>query len=64
MILDPFAGSGTVGRVAYNMNRRFLLIDNEPKYYQYMKQTLHDLIPDNVRVDYEIHEEFKNINDD
>jgi len=38
LVLDPFAGSGTVGRVALKMERRFFLIDNEPKYFQIMRR--------------------------
>lgn len=59
LVLDPFGGSGTVARVAYKMDRRFLLIDNEPKYFNYMKSTLKKIIPEEVRVDYDIHEEYK-----
>lgn len=60
LILDPFGGSGTVARVAHEMNRRFLLVDNEPKYFKHMKNTLTKLIGENTRVDFEIHETFKN----
>ena len=52
MVLDPFGGSGTVGRVAYEMDRRFLLIDREPTYYELMKTSLSEIIEPNVRVDY------------
>lgn len=40
LVLDPFAGSGTVGRVAHGMGRRLLLIENEPKYFRLMKREL------------------------
>jgi len=40
MVLDPFAGSGTLGRVALKMDRRFFLIDNEPKYFVVMFKEL------------------------
>ena len=33
MVLDPFAGSGTVGRVADEMGRRFLLVEKRADYY-------------------------------
>ena len=59
LVLDPFAGIGTVGSVAFRLDRRFLLIDNEPKYFKYMKDTLRNLIPINIRVDFDIHEKFK-----
>lgn len=54
MVLDPFGGSGTVGRVAYEMGRRFLLIDREPSYYELMKNTISSLVGTDVRVDYSI----------
>jgi len=59
LVLDPFAGTGTVGKVAYSLDRRFLLIDNEPEYYKYMKQTLGAYIPISTRVDFEVHDKFK-----
>ncbi len=59
LVLDPFGGSGTVAKVAYKLNRRFLLIDNEAKYFQYMKASVCSLIPANIRVDFDIHEEYK-----
>lgn len=54
MVLDPFGGSGTVGRVAYEMGRRFLLIDKEPSYYELMKESISSLVAPDVRVDYSI----------
>jgi len=32
VVLDPFAGIGTAGRVAVKLNRRFVLIENNPQY--------------------------------
>ncbi len=58
MVLDPFGGSGTVGRVAYQMDRRFLLIDREPQYFELMKQTLSKIVDENTRVDYLVDDEF------
>lgn len=63
LVLDPFAGIGTVGKVAHRMGRRFLLIDNEPKYYEYMKGTFNILIPASTRVDFSIHEKFQREHD-
>ncbi len=54
MVLDPFGGSGTVGRVAYEMGRRFLLIDKEPSYYELMKKSISALVKPDIRVDYSI----------
>jgi DNA modification methylase len=31
-VLDPFAGTGTVGRVAADLGRRALLIELRPEY--------------------------------
>ena len=39
LIFDPFGGSGTVGRVALDQNRYFLLCEKEPKYVEYMQKT-------------------------
>ena len=39
LIFDPFAGSGTVGRVAIDHERCFFLCEKEPEYVEYMKQT-------------------------
>ena len=38
LIFDPFAGSGTVGRVAVDHERYFFLCEKEPEYVEYMKQ--------------------------
>ena len=32
IVLDPFAGSGTVGRVAQSLGRKFILIEQKPEY--------------------------------
>ena len=32
VVLDPYAGIGTVGKAAVQLNRRFVLIEREPKY--------------------------------
>ena len=40
VVLDPFAGIGTVGRVASRLERRFLLIDSDPEYVEIMKAVL------------------------
>ena len=39
-VLDPFAGVGTVGRMASQMGRRFLLIEKRPDYFQIMRREL------------------------
>ena len=37
LVFDPFAGSGTFGRVAESLNRFFFLTEQEPRYFDYMK---------------------------
>ena len=37
LVFDPFAGSGTLGRVAKSLGRKFFLTEKEPKYFEYMK---------------------------
>ena len=34
LVLDPFAGTGTTGRVAGRLGRRFLMIENALKYFE------------------------------
>ena len=38
VVLDPFAGSGTVGAAAASQGRRFVLFDSNPDYVEMMKQ--------------------------
>lgn len=40
LILDPFAGSGTLGRAAANLGRNFFLTEKEAKYVNRMKEDL------------------------
>ncbi|MCL5877709.1 MAG: site-specific DNA-methyltransferase [Candidatus Bathyarchaeota archaeon] len=63
LVLDPFAGTGVVGKVAYELGRRFLLIDNDPRYYQLMKSEF-QIIASNNRVDFDTHESSKVNNND
>lgn len=42
VVLDPFAGTGTVGRAAVVLNRRFVLIENEPKYIAIIRKEMPD----------------------
>ena len=39
-VLDPFAGIGTVGRVAAAMGRRFILIEKRADYFETMRREL------------------------
>jgi len=40
LVFDPFAGRGTLGRVAKELDRFFFLSEKEPKYFNYMKRYL------------------------
>lgn len=44
LVFDPFAGSGTFGRTAINMDRYFFLIEKEPTYFEYLKSFFEDNI--------------------
>jgi DNA modification methylase len=37
LVFDPFAGSGTVGKTAKALGRKFFLTEKEPTYFEYMK---------------------------
>ena len=39
-VLDTFAGSGSTGRAAYNLNRKSILIERDKKMYQKMRERL------------------------
>ena len=39
VVLDPFAGSGTVGAAASGLGRRFVLFDTNPEYIELMRQS-------------------------
>lgn len=41
-IFDPFAGSGTTGVACQNLNRNFILIEQEPEYVEIIKRRLDD----------------------
>lgn len=41
LVFDPFAGSGTLGRVAIKMDRYFFMTEKNSEYFKYM-QTLFD----------------------
>lgn len=43
LIFDPFAGSGTLGRAAINLERNFFLTEKEMKYINRIKEELHKI---------------------
>jgi DNA modification methylase len=40
VVLDPFAGSGTVGDAASGLNRKFVLFDNNPDYIDIIREDI------------------------
>lgn len=48
VVLDPFAGIGTVGQAAINLNRRFVLIELEKKYLEVIKSGVISRLGKNV----------------
>lgn len=40
IVLDPFAGSGTCARAARNLNRRFILVEQNEEYFDKIVETL------------------------
>ncbi|HUW84460.1 MAG TPA: DNA methyltransferase, partial [Phycisphaerae bacterium] len=40
VVLDPFAGSGTVGQVAREHGRDYLLVELNPEYVEQIKERL------------------------
>ncbi|HLG64450.1 MAG TPA: site-specific DNA-methyltransferase [Ktedonosporobacter sp.] len=49
VILDPFAGIGTVGEGALKLDRRFVLIEQNPEYVSIIRHKLKDLLGTNAR---------------
>ena len=43
IVLDPFFGSGTTGRVAERFNRKFIGIELNPKYVEIAKERTSNL---------------------
>jgi site-specific DNA-methyltransferase (adenine-specific) len=41
-ILDPFAGSGTVGKMAKQLNRNCILIEKEPEYFKIAEKRINE----------------------
>lgn len=37
LIFDPFGGSGTLGRTAKSLNRKFFMTEKDPRYFEYMQ---------------------------
>ncbi len=46
VILDPFAGSGTTGKAAFKLDRRFVLFENNPDYIQLIDKSVKEWLKD------------------
>ncbi len=40
VVLDPFAGVGTTGKAAWKLERRFVLIEKEPRYIDVIRREI------------------------
>ena len=54
MVLDPFAGTGTTGRAAVRLGRRFTLVDKNRHYYDLMRSdpVLAEASPRHLNIDH------------
>lgn len=41
LVFDPFAGSGTLGKAAINLDRKFLLTEIDKRYFEAMRRDFH-----------------------
>ena len=41
-VLDPFAGSGTVGKMAKQLNRSCILIEKDPEYFKIAEKRINE----------------------
>jgi len=48
VILDPFAGTGTVGKAAVKLGRRFVLFEQDPEYIKIIQEELHSWLQNRV----------------
>jgi site-specific DNA-methyltransferase (adenine-specific) len=42
LVLDTFAGTGTTGEACKNLNRRFILVERDEKYFLLIKNRLEE----------------------
>lgn len=62
IIFDPFGGSGTLGRIAKDLNRLFFMTEQNPLYFDYMQKKIRpsSIFP-NSPTQFMKLEEFKNV---
>lgn len=49
VVLDPFAGSGTVGRAAVKLNRRFVLFEQDSDYIKIIQEEINSWLHNKVK---------------
>ncbi len=60
LIFDPFGGSGTLGRTAKSLNRKFFMTEKDEKYFEYMKSFRREPLFNQKPTEFLTLEEFKN----
>lgn len=49
VVLDPFAGTGTVGKAAIKLSRRFVLFEQDPEYLKIIQEEIHEWLHNKVK---------------
>jgi len=49
VVLDPFAGTGTVGKAAVKLGRRFVLFEQEEEYIKIIQEDIHTWLHNRVK---------------
>lgn len=61
LVFDPFAGSGTFGRTAQQLNRYFFLTEKDETYFDYMKSSFINSLLYNKDTEFLTLDEFKEV---
>lgn len=48
IVFDPFMGSGSTGVACANLNRRFLGIESDKKYFEIAKERIESVQKENI----------------
>jgi DNA modification methylase len=49
VVLDPFAGTGTVGKAAVKLNRRFVLFEQDPEYLKIIQEEVQNWLQNKAK---------------
>jgi DNA modification methylase len=49
VVMDPFAGSGTVGRASVKLDRRFVLYEQDVEYMKIIQEEIHEWLHNKVK---------------